>query len=163
MNYGDIKECSYCHSSNIKVVRYIIANGRTQYRHQCFNCGHLDIASIKFNSIPDGIEIPLVNEDLRQWGSENYTVISSSKERNFDVLKEYYLSKEWQTRRKHRLAFNQKFFNGKCERCGINDAQVVHHRSYRLLDGKEHAFDLECLCRDCHALIHPHLREGELE
>ena len=156
MKYGDVKECSRCHSSNIKVVRYIIANGKTQYRHQCFDCGYLDMASIKFDSIPDGIEIPLVNENLRQWGYEHYNEII--KDNFLKELKDYYLTKEWQIRRKHRLAFNQKFFNGKCERCGINDAQVVHHRSYKILDGKEHAFDLECLCKDCHALIHPHLR-----
>lgn len=161
MKYGDITKCEKCGSDNVKVVKYIISNGKEQYRHQCFNCGFVDASSIKFDSIPKDVDIPLLDDDLRKWYNSRSAM--ASREDFFSILKDYYLSPEWQIRRKHRLAFNQKFFNGKCERCGINDAQVVHHRSYRLLDGKEHAFDLECLCKECHALIHPHLREGELE
>ena len=163
MNYGDITECKRCHGYNMQVVKYPISGGRVQYRHQCKDCGYVDGASIKFDSIPEGIDPPLCDKEMQSWHYDNYHAIVEDKERNFTKLQAYYLTNEWQIRRKHRLAFNQKYFNGKCERCGINDAEVVHHRNYRVLGGKEHAFDLECICRECHALIHPHLRGDEIE
>lgn len=158
-----MEKCDKCGSENIKIVKYVIANGKIQYRHQCFNCGYVSPFSIKYNLVPANVDIPLLDEDLRNWCYSNSEVIAKSNGFDFSSLNEYYESKEWKIRRQHRLAFNKKFFNGKCERCGMNDAKVVHHRSYRLLGGKEHAFDLECLCEDCHALIHPHMRKGEVE
>ena len=109
MNYGDITKCVKCGSDNVKVVKYIISNGKEQYRHQCFNCGFVDASSIKFDSIPKDVEIPLLNENLRNWYYEHHN--ETAKENFFKELKEYYLSKEWQIRRNHRLAFNKKLVN----------------------------------------------------
>lgn len=159
MNYGDLKECPHCHGTNIQVVKYPIKGGKVQYRHQCMDCGYFDISSIKVSTIPNIDDVPMIDNDLRDWHDANYRAIIEDKQRNFLTLQDYYHTPEWKVRRLHRMAFNKKFFGGKCERCGKNDAEVVHHRSYRVLDGMEHAFDLECICRKCHAMIHPHLRE----
>lgn len=163
MEYGDVKECPLCHGTNIEVVEYPIANNGKQYRHQCKDCGHLDGQSIKHASIPFGIVPPLYDKEKLDFSIANYNAIKEDENRNFLTLNDYYKTEEWQIRRKHRLALNKLLFGGKCERCGKNEVYAVHHRSYRLLGGKEHAFDLECLCKECHALIHPHLGEDDID
>lgn len=169
MNYGDLKRCDKCSGTNIKLVQYPISNGSIQYRYQCLDCGRLCTESIKQNSVPDGVEVPLYDEKLRELhykkGSMQYILANSDMEEEvienestfFDTLHEYYKSSEWQAKREQRLNWNKILNNGLCERCNKNKAKHIHHRSYSFLGGIEHPFDLEALCEHCHKELHPHM------
>ena len=85
MKYGDITKCEKCGSDNVKVVKYIISNGKEQYRHQCFNCGFVDASSIKFDSIPKDVDIPLLDDNLRKWYNSKSAM--ESREDFFSILK----------------------------------------------------------------------------
>lgn len=157
MNYGDVKECRNCHSNNIQVVKYIIANGRIQYRHQCMDCGCLDVASIKYASIPKDVDIPLVNEKLRECYYENN---SKQFENYADIdYNEYIVSEEWYQKRP--AIFELK--GDKCIICGKNHNIDIHHLNYDYLGHEEdnNFADVIPLCRDCHSKIHNFLDTNE--
>ena len=101
----------------------------------------------------------LVEQKCQQYRQEAEQKQQAQRQAFFDMLRDYYNSDEWQYRRAKRLEYNQKYFGGKCERCRKKDATCVHHRSYAVLNGMEHTFDLEALCEDCHKMLHPHLRD----
>lgn len=158
MNYDDIKECEKCNSGNIQVVKYIIANGRIQYRHQCMDCGYLDISSIKYASIPKDIEIPLMNEKLRDCYYNNN---DKQFENFFDVFSynEYITSDEWYAKRPKIFELKGK----KCTICGNEDNLDIHHLNYDTLGYEEdnNYQDVIPLCRDCHEKIHNFLDKNE--
>ena len=66
-----------------------------------------------------------------------------------------YLSKAWRETRKAYMAYR----HGMCERCN-KPAEIVHHKKHltpRNIDNPAIALawdNLECVCRECHALIH---------
>ena len=167
--------CIKCDSENNIIVKYPIANGGIQYRYQCMDCGYLDGRSIAYSEVEDKDNVPLVNEQLREkfYESQRNKInreiaekqkkideeIAEKRKDYMEELKKYYDTPQWQMKRKKRLELNQILFDGLCERCGINKATEVHHRSYAIIDGYEHPFDLECICHDCHKRIHPHLEE----
>lgn len=173
MNYGELKRCDKCSSSNIKLVKYPISNGTIQYRYQCLDCGGLCNQSIKQNSVPKNIEVPLYDAELRELhykkGSIQNILANSDMEDKmtdtadsfFETLHEYYKSPEWKAKREQRLHWNQILNNGLCERCNKNKAEHIHHRSYTFLGGMEHPFDLEALCTGCHKELHPHMQGAE--
>lgn len=162
MEFNDYSKCIECESENIIVVYKTCSNQTKQYRFQCLNCGYINKDSIKYKTIPENVnpveEIYDLTYKYKEDQQEQFLL--QQKERRelfFDQLNDYYSSKEWQAKRLLRLEFNKKLFNGLCERCNIEKATTVHHRGYFLL-GKEHPFDLECLCHFCHSLIHEHLQ-----
>lgn len=174
--YGDYKYCSMCNSKNFKVVKRVYSNGAIHYQYQCQECGCTS-ASIKTDTIPQEIlnNVDYYEENLYDKYKEKRQVANMLKAQEvivdyqkqkeeerecyFTMLQKYYQTSEWKYRRQKRLEYNKLYFGGKCERCRKNDAVVVHHRSYKVLGGMEHTFDLEALCEDCHKLLHKHLRE----
>lgn len=178
--YEDCKICNYCGSSDLLFVKRVYRNGAVNYQFVCKECAW-NSSSIKTDTIPeDKIEQAvdwdsdyieqikekaehnrriLVEQKCQQYRQEAEQKKEMVRQAFFDMLRDYYNSDEWQYRRAKRLEYNQKYFGGKCERCRKNDATVVHHRSYKILDGMEHTFDLEALCEDCHKMLHPHLRD----
>lgn len=157
MNYGDVKECKNCHNHNIQVVKYIIANGGIQYRHQCMDCGCLDGASIKYSSIPNNIDIPLVNEKLRECYYKNNSV----KYENYETVdyNEYIISDEWYLKRPKILAIKGE----KCAICGKDHSLDIHHLNYDTLGREDinNYADVIPLCRYCHEKIHNFLDINE--
>ena len=171
--YGDYIKCSNCDSTNIALVKRIFKNGAVNYQYQCLDCGE-NSGSVKTDTIPQEVidncsDFDPSIKELRQerehaeWLLRAEELSNRDKQQRQDFLdwlnKYYYPSPEWQYRRIKRLEYNQKYFGGKCERCRKSDATCVHHRSYKVLDGMEHTFDLEALCEDCHKMLHPHMRE----
>lgn len=157
MNYGDVKECKNCHSSNIQVVKYIIANGKIQYRHQCMDCGCLDSASIKYSSIPKDVDIPLVNEKLRECYYNN-----NSNQHLVDttiIYDEYIKSEEWYAKRPQIFELKGE----KCTICGSQNDLVIHHLNYDTLGYEEvnNYADVVPLCWSCHEKMHEFLRTNE--
>ena len=171
--YGDYTRCSNCNSTNVVLVKRIFRNGAVNYQYECFDCGE-NSGSVKTETIPQEVidNCPDFDPSIKEQRQEREHAewllraeqLSNDKQKQrqefLDWLNEYYYpSPEWQYRRIKRLEYNKKYFGGKCERCRKNDATLVHHRSYAVLDGMEHTFDLEALCEDCHKMLHPHLRD----
>lgn len=157
MKYGDLKECKNCHSNNIQVVKYIITNGRIQYRHQCKACGYLDIANIKYASIPKDVDIPLVNEKLRECYYENNSVkYENYKDIDYD---KYIVSDKWYQKRPEIFELKGE----KCAICGKDHSLDIHHLSYDTLGHEEinNYADVVPLCRHCHEKIHNFLEVNE--
>ena len=154
MIYGDITKCKKCHGSNIQVVKYIIKDGRTQYRHQCMDCGYVDVASIKFDSIPKNVEIPLLNQQLREF----YYDIGDS-EFNTTIYNDYIKSDEWFRKREEIF----KLKGRKCYICNTSNNLDIHHLSYEFLGyEEENDFkDVIPLCRNCHKKLHDFIKEKE--
>lgn len=157
MKYGDLKECRNCHSNNIQIVKYIIANGKIQYRYQCMDCGCLDGSSIKYASIPQNIDIPLVNEKLRDCYYDN----TAKQFENFLIIDydEYIKSDEWRQKRPKILALK----GNKCAICGNYYGLDIHHLNYDSLGYEENNnfADVIPLCRGCHRKIHDILDKNE--
>lgn len=61
----------------------------------------------------------------------------------------YLNSPEWKTRRL--LLINER--GSQCDNCGKVGPVQVHHLNYERL-GRELPFDLQLLCRGCHAMTH---------
>ena len=171
--YGDYAQCNRCGSKNIALVKRIFKNGAVNYQYQCLDCGDSS-GSVKTETIPQEVinncpdYDPSIKEIRIEREHEEWQLraneMAQQKEMDKQAFREwlsinYYPTPEWQYRRAKRLEYNEKYFGGKCERCRKNDATVVHHRSYKILDGMEHTFDLEALCEDCHKMLHPHLRD----
>lgn len=165
MKYGELNYCQKCSSNNIKLVRFPISDGRIFYRYQCFQCGYVEIDNVKGTTIPEGLEIPMYDEELRsryyERSQERWNRLDAEREERrkqfFEDLKDYYLSSEWREKRQQRLQWNKILNNGLCERCNRNEAAHVHHRDYKILNGLEHPLDLEVLCEKCHQMLHPHM------
>lgn len=169
--YGDYKQCDRCGCENVVLVKRVFRNGAVNYQYECMACGNSS-GSVKKETIPKEVieKCPDYDETIKNMRIEaehseflrNIDEINKRKEEEKaeyrSLLADYYESAEWQYRRKMRLEYNKVHFGGLCERCRKNKATLVHHRSYRILGGKEHTFDLEALCSDCHSLIHKHLR-----
>ena len=177
--YEDCKVCNYCGGDNLIFVKRVYSNGSINYLFLCKECAWYS-ACVKTDTIPEDKRKEAIDydsdyiENIRENAKHNRQIMSEQKyqeyrqqaeeleeERKqafFDMLREYYQSDAWQYRRSKRLEYNKKYFGGKCERCRKNDATCVHHRSYAVLGGMEHTFDLEALCEDCHKMLHPHMR-----
>lgn len=75
----------------------------------------------------------------------------------------YYHSKEWNT-----IASNIKRERGyKCQHCGWKSQDGrglnVHHIVPRSRGGSDEPSNLAVLCKDCHSLIHPHMKDPNIE
>ena len=157
MNYGDLKECRSCHSKNIHVVRYIISNGTSQYRYQCMDCGCVDSVSIKRSSIPDDVEVPLLNQELRDCYYDNN---AKDFENYYGIIYEEYInSDEWKDKREK--CFESK--GRKCAICGREQGLHLHHLNYNSLGHEEenNFADIVPLCSICHEKIHAFIQVTE--
>lgn len=178
--YEDCTTCNYCGSKDLLFVKRVYRNGSVNYQFLCKECAW-NSSSVKTDTIPEDKKEKsidwdseyvesikekaeynrriLVEQRCQQYRQEAEQKKEAERQAFFDMLREYYQSDAWQYRRQKRLEYNQKYFGGKCERCRVNEATCVHHRSYAVLGGKEHTFDLEALCQSCHGMLHPHMRE----
>ena len=129
MNYGDLTQCEKCFSDNLQVVRYVISNGAVHYRYQCRDCGYVDITSIKKCTIPKDLEVPLLDENLRNCYYDN---CKAKFENYYDVwdYDEYITSDKWYKIREQVFALKGR----SCNICGSQNNLVVHHLNYDNLE-----------------------------
>lgn len=145
--------CGSCGSKELKFVRYIISNGRTNIRQQCFDCGCLFTLNFKFSLFEDIEKLPLWDAEKRgEFYDQN---IERSKKKKQYLKKglsyyrdEYLKSDEWKEKRKRILERDQ----GNCRCCG-QKANDIHHITYARVY-REKDTDLIAVCRNCHEKIH---------
>lgn len=65
---------------------------------------------------------------------------------------DYLKTEHWQNLRRKVVRRS----GGRCEECGIGGVELhVHHISYARRGYEEPAWDLSCLCAECHKKQHP--------
>lgn len=173
-------QCS-CGLQDFQLCQVEKSNGTKCFRFQCKNCGWTS-DFIKTVTIPTDIDLktlPFVDDELKKEYSNKrselyYEQEKQKKEAEWKEYQDYLISYEWRKKRQEAIDLNKKLNGGVCQRCGceLNDSNTqVHHKTYYnscrdgykpeemrvQLKGKEHIFDLEVLCENCHNLLHPHL------
>jgi len=78
----------------------------------------------------------------------------------WSAYEKYLQSAVWAKKREMVHQRNAKLNNGLCEACGERPASEVHHTSYPETFGHEPLWVLRAVCRRCHEIFHPHMREG---
>jgi hypothetical protein len=78
--------------------------------------------------------------------------------KTYNSYKHYLDSPAWRAIRKERFEWDQY----KCVHCG-NKASQVHHKKYPGRLGTEMIYDLESVCKQCHAVIHDKYDKHEPE
>ena len=82
---------------------------------------------------------PIINSNVQS------SIQQQKNNKKFISKEEYYLSEEWETKR--RFALHRA--GNRCDRCGSKGPLQIHHITYdRLYDEKPE--DLEVLCLKCH-------------
>lgn len=167
---SDLDECNACGSKNTHIVKFRISTGY-QLRYQCKDCGYVNVRSLKHTLNDDKFpEVDIVaranyyetqQKKMQQRRLENQIKREKEREDYFDnTLKNYYNSYDWKIKKEQRYQWNKILNNGLCERCNSKKATCVHHRGYDAYEhlGKEHPLELECLCEECHQMLHPHMQ-----
>lgn len=142
----------------------IISNGSKQYGFQCEECGRWRVVSKSFFGKDYNWTLPVVEFAQRDYQSPVKHVwdeirtleqkLRTLEDRLWwDCYEEYINSERW---KKKRIAVIRRD-SGVCQCCLSNSAEHVHHLKYPSNPddfGKEPAFTLVSVCRDCHSEIH---------
>jgi len=149
---------SYCDHESFLICRH-----ETTVQKQCKNCGELFGPKIKkdsvdFKNLPDSSILKLKHKTetstgkqlafIQRFNERCEEVRNNYKDAFFKAYKKYLNSEQWKSKRELVL----KRDNYLCQSCLINKANQVHHLTYELV-GKEPAFHLTSVCKECHGLI----------
>lgn len=151
-----------CRHEMLEAVVSIIADGRTQIRNQCLNCGDLIGPALKQDprqQIIRGADPSIAERFIEKWEAgyielcRQFNMKSAKDESVINAeYAEYLMSQAWRDKR-------QKVMDragGICEGCRNAKATQVHHLTYaHIFD--ELLFELVAVCDDCHSKAH----EGE--
>ena len=158
----DIKNCPHEKTSYYYIVK---SNGEYAYMELCSLCGERKDKSkvwIKASSIPFNAVITKYTDEIKKDFANKKNIIQEEIRNikyaiemsdKYQEYEKYLLSPEWQEKRRIRMLFNDRNFNGKCEICFKNEATQIHHMTYAQLYN-EWVFDLAAICSDCHERIH---------
>lgn len=143
-------------------------NGVVRYFYQCLKCGEKlkPIGKIGVRKMIDDGEL---KEEIRPFDesiiklrralqariiSEALAIrVRKDSEKKRNEYSSYISSPAWKIKRQ----LVMKRAGGKCEGCGFEPAQEVHHLHYNRF-GSEMLFDLVAVCKSCHDKIHPDKR-----
>lgn len=144
-------------------------NGVVRYFFQCLKCGEKlnPVGKFGVKKMIDEGEIkdedigPFDDSILKRRIALQSRIISEAStirarkenERKRNEYTSYISSSAWKIKRQQVL----KRAGGKCEGCGFEPAQEVHHLHYNRF-GQEMLFDLVAVCKSCHDKIHPDKR-----
>ena len=78
----------------------------------------------------------------------------------WSAYNKYLKSAVWQRKRQLVMERNRRLHGGLCEACGENRPSDVHHTEYPQTFGHEPLWTLKAICRRCHEIFHPHMRES---
>ena len=151
-----MKQCSFCHSNDLHLVKYVTSNNVIQYRYQCKTCGHLDLRCLKHNSIPKNIDIPFADIEAKNsyYYNKNYSYVDNKPDH-----KKYITSSIWKNKKEEIL----KLKGNKCIICGNNEVINIHHLNYNFLGHEEENEykDVVVLCQSCHEKLHEYLKDNK--
>lgn len=161
--YGLMCNCTH------KVARKrIIKSGATNYGMQCVNCGRFENKGIKFFgfSLPTEFADEQIKEKFNERCQEHFRQkqIAADEQRE-QVRREwrqryekYLESPQWESKRQAALKRDRWL----CQGCLSRRATQVHHLTYDHL-GNELLWELQSVCTECHKIIHPHMRNVEVD
>lgn len=154
--WTELKLADCCDNPSLVQIKKQTSNGGYQLRKQCLNCGF----TTKNSDSAKGVDLSTV----KAFNSELYDLRETEINQYRKKIKEFQLTKsdvrhkawsnshsthlqtfEWSELRQ--LVLKRDEYT--CQCCLKNKATEVHHRSYRHI-GKEPAYELISLCRDCH-------------
>lgn len=164
-------ETQECACSKTHLTRRVISGGSVQFWMQCLRCGRATsqpLSKAKATELASRMGFASVDQ-VAPWDqalrdeyerklSETWKKAYESRIEQWDAgrwerseaYRDYLLTPEWKAKRNLVL----RRANGRCEGCGIADAEEVHHMKYPKRWGDEFLFDLVALCVPCHRRIH---------
>lgn len=77
----------------------------------------------------------------------------------WSLYSDYLRSAVWRKKRQLVMERNVRLNRGLCEACGEIPPSDVHHTKYPKTFGHEPLWDLQAVCRKCHQIFHPHMKE----
>lgn len=151
-------QCKQCASTKSELRRRPTSNGGVQFKWQCLHCGRATT-----DAIPHATAAAYGS--ISEWDFEtekNYTdwlqkrVLDKRVQEtafglrfSFEEHNRYLLTPAWRQRRTLVLQRSR----GKCEGCGVKDAEQVHHLSYAHWK-EEFLWELVAVCLECHERFH---------
>jgi 5-methylcytosine-specific restriction endonuclease McrA len=137
----------------------LCANGVTQFREQCTQCGKTLPAISKHTlSSQEQKNAPLFDRDLQEnvrhaaWEqrkSQREQAESEAGKAWWAWYNGYLVSPLWSRRRNAALRLSGRL----CGACGESTATIVHHLTYDHV-GAEPLYELVAVCSSCHDQIH---------
>ena len=151
-----------CHS--VRDLRFKVSiDGVKMFAWQCMGCGRHADAFLKWVKVPEDRRdsVPPWDKEIEKRWQEDRDRQAQFDRRADDIERErrrseyesHLRSDKWNDIRRRVIERS----GGICEGCRMNRGQHVHHLTYDHL-GNELLFELVFLCRQCHELIHPHMR-----
>lgn len=151
-----------CDHSKFHYAKCETVNGRYQTRKVCDRClipfGPVEktIAQVYAAYSKNEIDarqkqyrhIHWNNPDVERQRIRDEAIVKAVFDKAYNL---YLQSSEWTVARTNVL----RRANGKCEGCGKNPAQQVHHLTYSHV-GREFLWELVAICRECHLRLHGH-------
>jgi hypothetical protein len=170
--YGQILadfHSSECKHADTEVMKFTIADGRTQVVKCCVLCGERIGTPLSQKDKEWVSTLKALPDDLigsyRDRRNEKRTslLLALAKKQYADrgrfthLYRKYMMSSEWRNRRSKVM----KRCSGICEGCGDHPATEVHHLSYQhFMD--EFLFELVGLCHNCHERLHADELENDV-
>lgn len=151
---SDLETCP--HKTVTRPRARTIANGATQYRRQCLECGEpvgnvvaKATAFQETNGSPKAFDEDLFKQARRSSQEQRIRNLEAQSEEWFAWYNSYLDSDEWRRRR----ALVIERCGGTCEGCRSQPVKQVHHTTYKHV-GRELLFELVGLCDACHEIAH---------
>mgnify|MGYP000274206070 CR=1 FL=1 len=153
-----------CEHENKEIRLRTIRGGSIQRVEQCLKCGRAvsnAYSKEKVLELTGKENIPEFDSELMENWEKSYAEECKSIMEGYESRKDferaeffqeydkYLLSEEWAKKREKVL--NRA--NGICEGCGENNANQVHHLTYKNV-GAEFLFELVAICHECHDRLH---------
>jgi hypothetical protein len=151
-----------CQEDEKKPKKRTIKDGRIVYGFECQNCGAFNQKSTKSfglgflpNEFADESIRARFLDRCRQHDQNRKDERSRQWWENYN---RYLQTEHWKRKRQAVLERDKHI----CQGCLINIATQVHHLSYEHL-GNELMWELQSVCIKCHRVLHPHLREQNID
>lgn len=140
-------------------------------RMQCRKCGSGVGANVPAAGVTElwdeGLEQRSESEYRKaceEWQARRLAVYQSARNARaqewWATYSRYLKSAVWQRKRYLVMERNRRLHRGLCEACGENPPSDVHHTKYPDTFGHEPLWDLQAVCRRCHEIFHPHMKEN---
>lgn len=157
-----------CNCSNKQPRKRVNKGGALGFGYQCTNCGRWEAKKkdhFGWNYPTESYDESIVTRfqercqshfQSRQDEKENEIAAQCMARRQF--YESYLESPKWASKRDAALKRDRWL----CQGCLSRKATQVHHLTYDHL-GNELLWELQSVCIECHKLIHPHMRDVEID
>jgi 5-methylcytosine-specific restriction endonuclease McrA len=128
-----------------------LAGGAQRVMRQCRICGHANGNGVRLADHPGFASYPVFDENLRNnwWAAQAAARQSEHAARAASYAEWLETSPEWLALRQDVLERDQR----RCAACLTREATEVHHQTYAY-GWLPPAFELQSVCRECHARLH---------